>query len=240
MAKYAARVQETTTTTGTGALSLDGAVAGYQGFLDPSNIGDGDYVPYMLLDGDGSSWERGMGLLASGSPNTLTRSFVFESSNAGAAIDLTSGTHTVMLTPHPEIRSFRGCRLQPAAQDVTSQAWLTIGTELEDTDDCWTSGDDEWITPPAWADRWRVHALICATNSSDPGGERTVEIWHQKAIDEMVGIGSSHTLDGICAQSRPFVRYNEYDLITVRYKNSTGVADTINSSDSVIVLEVLE
>ena len=53
MAKYASRVKETTTTTGTGTIDLNGAVTGFRGFLDPSEISDQDYVPYILHDAGG-------------------------------------------------------------------------------------------------------------------------------------------------------------------------------------------
>jgi hypothetical protein len=99
MAKYASRVKETTTTTGTGTINLDGAVAGFRTFLAPADINDQDYVPYILLDADGLAWEEGYGKVIAGTPNQLERGFVMDSSNGGAAIVLSAGTHTVGIGP---------------------------------------------------------------------------------------------------------------------------------------------
>ena len=45
------RVKETTTTTGTGTISLDGAATGFQSFV--SSIGDGNVTYYAIEDGNG-------------------------------------------------------------------------------------------------------------------------------------------------------------------------------------------
>jgi hypothetical protein len=95
MAKLADRVKETTASTGTGALSLAGAVAGFRAFADA--LDNGDMVPYVIEAANGVDWETGLGTFATGSPSTLTRSTVTASSNAGAALDLPAGPHVVFL-----------------------------------------------------------------------------------------------------------------------------------------------
>ena len=52
------RVKETTTTTGTGTVTLAGAVTGYQAF---SAIGDGNTTHYVIEDANGTGWEVGIG-----------------------------------------------------------------------------------------------------------------------------------------------------------------------------------
>lgn len=84
------RVKETTTTTGTGSLTLAGAVTGYQAF---SVIGDGN-ATFYTIDG-GSQWEVGIGTYAS-SGTTLSRDTVLASST-GSKIDLSAGTKTVFV-----------------------------------------------------------------------------------------------------------------------------------------------
>ena len=49
------RVQETTTTSGTGTLSLAGAVAGYQSFV--SGVGSGNTTYYTIYDQIAQVWE---------------------------------------------------------------------------------------------------------------------------------------------------------------------------------------
>jgi hypothetical protein len=89
------RVQETTTTTGTGSVTLDGAVPGYQTFS--SAIGDGSLTYYTIADQGGSNWEVGYGTYSS-SGNTLSRDFVFSSSNSGSLVTFTAGTKSVFVT----------------------------------------------------------------------------------------------------------------------------------------------
>lgn len=86
------RVQETTTTTGTGTINLAGAATQCQSFV--SGIGSGNITYYTILGGNGTDWEVGIGTVTSGSPNTLSRSTILASSNSGSAISLT-GTSTV-------------------------------------------------------------------------------------------------------------------------------------------------
>jgi hypothetical protein len=105
MAIVADRVKETTSTTGTANIVLAGAVSGFRTF----NTAIGQNVPfyYALLDSNGTSWETGSGYLIS--PTALVRDRIHVSTNGNAAINLTSGTHTVFcsLTADP-IRDLQG------------------------------------------------------------------------------------------------------------------------------------
>lgn len=85
------RVQETTTTTGTGTVTLAGAVNGFQSF---SVIGDGNTTFYTITSG--TDFEVGVGTYTA-SGTTLSRDTVLESSNSGNAITL-SGTSNVFVT----------------------------------------------------------------------------------------------------------------------------------------------
>lgn len=88
------RVFETTTTTGTGTVNLDGAATGFQTFV--AGVGDGNETYYVLEDG--TDWEVGIGTVTSGSPNTLSRDTVLQSSNSDAAINWGSGTRNVFVS----------------------------------------------------------------------------------------------------------------------------------------------
>lgn len=85
-------VRETTNTSGAGTITLLGAVSGYRAF--GAILADGDTVPYMIRDVDGLGWEYGLGTYTA-SGTTLARTTIYDSSNAGAAITLTAGTHRV-------------------------------------------------------------------------------------------------------------------------------------------------
>lgn len=84
------RVQETSTTTGTGTLTLAGAVSGFQTFS--SAIGNGNTTYYAIVNG--SEWEVGLGTVAAG---TLARTTVIASST-GSAISFSAGTKSVFVT----------------------------------------------------------------------------------------------------------------------------------------------
>lgn len=84
------RVQETSTTTGTGTLTLAGAVTGYQSFS--SAIGNGNTTYYGIYLNGGSEWEVGIGTVGAG---TLARTTVLASSNAGSAVNFSAGQKSV-------------------------------------------------------------------------------------------------------------------------------------------------
>lgn len=88
------RVQETTTTTGTGTVVLGGAVIGYQSF---AVIGNGNTTYYTIADQSGGNWEVGIGTYYSGNVS-LARTTVLASSNANAAVPFTSGPKSVFVT----------------------------------------------------------------------------------------------------------------------------------------------
>lgn len=94
MLKLADRVKETTTTTGTGAVSLAGAAAGYRSFV--SGIGNGHTCYYCIAGG--SEWEVGIGTVTDAATDTLSREKVLASSNAGALVNFSAGTKDVFVT----------------------------------------------------------------------------------------------------------------------------------------------
>jgi hypothetical protein len=85
------RVQETTTTTGTGTLTLGGAVTGYQSF---SAIGNANTTYYAIYASGGSEWEVGIGTYTA-SGTTLSRTTVLASSNGGSLVSFSAGTKNV-------------------------------------------------------------------------------------------------------------------------------------------------
>ena len=89
------RVRETTSTTGTGAVTLGGAVGGFQSFA--AGIGNDNTTYYAISINSESEWEVGLGTLNADS-STLTRTTVLESSNGDAAVDFSAGSKEVFCT----------------------------------------------------------------------------------------------------------------------------------------------
>jgi len=89
------RVKETTTTTGTGTVTLGGAVSGFQTFT--SVLSNADTTYYAIIDYSNNEFEVGLGTFTS-SGTTLARTTILESSNSGSAVDFGSGTKEVFIT----------------------------------------------------------------------------------------------------------------------------------------------
>jgi hypothetical protein len=89
------RVRETTSTTGTGAVTLGGAVGGFQTFA--AGIGNDNTTYYAISINSENEWEVGRGTLNADS-STLTRTEVLESSNGDAAVDFSAGSKEVFCT----------------------------------------------------------------------------------------------------------------------------------------------
>jgi hypothetical protein len=85
------RVNETSTTTGTGTFTLAGAVTGFQTF---SAIGNGNTTYYTIVLQGGTEWEVGLGTYTS-SGTTLSRDTVLSSSNSGSLVNFSAGTKNV-------------------------------------------------------------------------------------------------------------------------------------------------
>jgi hypothetical protein len=95
MANFQDRVKDTTTTTGTGSITLAGsAPTGFRTFASALGAAAAK-IPYAIVGATGE-WEVGFGDL-SGS-TTLARTFVTASSNSGAAVSFSAGTKDVFIT----------------------------------------------------------------------------------------------------------------------------------------------
>jgi hypothetical protein len=89
------RVKETTTTTGTGTVSLAGAVTGFETFA--AGIGNSNTVYYCIAHQDQAEFEVGLGTL-DGDSSDLARTTIISSSNSDSAVDFSSGTKDVFCT----------------------------------------------------------------------------------------------------------------------------------------------
>ena len=99
------RVKETTTSTGTTAITLAGAATGYQTFL--SAVGNANTTYYTIADQTGANWEVGIGTYTT-SGNTLSRDTILASSNAGSLVTFTAGTKDVFVTYPAEKATYLG------------------------------------------------------------------------------------------------------------------------------------
>ena len=90
------RVKETSTTTGTGAVTFGGAVTGFDTFS--TGVGNSNTTYYAIVNRTVDEWEVGLGTLAADS-STLTRTTVLTNSDGNtSAITLSAGTKDVFCT----------------------------------------------------------------------------------------------------------------------------------------------
>jgi len=98
MQKIADRIKELSATTGTGPMALLGALTGFLRFSSAMSVNDTCYYAIEGLNSVGfpnGEWEVGNGTYSAA--NTLTRTTVLASSNAGAAVNFSVGSKYVWL-----------------------------------------------------------------------------------------------------------------------------------------------
>ena len=113
------RVQELSTTTGTGTLTLTGAVSGFQTFS--SAIGNTNTTYYAITLG--SDFEVGLGTVGAG---TLSRDTVLESSNSGSLVNFGAGSKNVFVTYPAERATYQDSTLTAYAPQVAASNGITL------------------------------------------------------------------------------------------------------------------
>jgi hypothetical protein len=98
------RVKETTTTAGTGTITLDGATTGFQSF---AVVGNGNTTFYSIVAQVGNEWEVGIGTYTSA--GTLLARTTVLSNSAGTqptALTFSAGTKDVFVSYPAELAAF--------------------------------------------------------------------------------------------------------------------------------------
>ena len=89
------RVRETTTTTGTGSVTLGGAYTGFQTFL--AGVANNNSTYYTIANVVSGEWEVGIGTYTTAG-NLLSRTTVLSSSNGGSLVNFAAGSKDVFVT----------------------------------------------------------------------------------------------------------------------------------------------
>src|SRR4051812_5163333 len=118
------RVQETTTTSGTGSFTLGGAVQGFQAFSASIGVGNGTY--YVVSDPISGAWEVGSGTLTSGT--VLTRTAI-SSSNSNGLVTFVANTKQIFHSLPASKWVISDSLPTPFIQDLAPTASYTIGTD---------------------------------------------------------------------------------------------------------------
>jgi len=118
--KIADRVKETTTTTGTGTVTLLGAITNFETFS--ANLSNSDTTYYAIVDNTNGAFEVGLGTYSS---NTLARTTPIASSNSNSAVNFGVGTKEVFITTPASKMAFL---------DASGNLISTGGSSVVDTD----------------------------------------------------------------------------------------------------------
>ena len=113
------RVKESTTSTGTGAITLSGAAATFDTFQSYMTNGDTTYYAIVHTTSGVDEWEVGLGTWNTG--NTLTRTTVLAGSNGTSAQDFAAGNKDVFMT-------YPAAHAALAEDDVTFDNITVTGT----------------------------------------------------------------------------------------------------------------
>ena len=90
------RVKESTTSTGTGTINLDGATGGFKSFV--AGIGTTNRTYYAIVGRTTTEFEIGLGTVTDAAPDTLSRDVILSSSNSDAKVSFSAGTKDVFCT----------------------------------------------------------------------------------------------------------------------------------------------
>jgi len=240
------RVAETSTTTGTGAFTLSGALTGHQRFS--AVCATSDTTEYVIVAENGT-WEEGFGTYSSA--NTLTRTTVSGSSNAGAAVNFAAGNKTVLMTPQASrvggiprssalMKGDGAGALSAASAGTDYQAAITASGVLKGAGSgsvsAATAGTD-YLAPPSGTSILKANsggALANAAAGTDYASpSQTFYIGTtQVAINRA---SSALTLDGITLTDPAIVGAIVEDVYTI----SDGASVDINPSNGSIQLWTL-
>ena len=90
------RVKETSTTTGTGTISLAGASQGFETFV--TGIGTTNKTYYCITNSTQTEFETGIGTVTDATPDTLSRDTVISSTNSDNLVNFAAGEKDVFCT----------------------------------------------------------------------------------------------------------------------------------------------
>ena len=119
------RVKEQTTTTGTGTVTLGGAISGFDTF---ASVGNGNTTYYAIVSQSANEWEVGIGTYTA-SGTTLSRDTILESSNSDSAVNFSAGTKDVFVT-YPADKSVYADAAGTVNTGAIAAASLTLTTDL--------------------------------------------------------------------------------------------------------------
>jgi hypothetical protein len=224
------RVQETTTSVGTGAVTLAGAALGYQSF---AVIGNGNTTYYTIAAQGGSDWEVGIGTYTS-SGTSLSRDTVLSSSNGGSLVTFAAGIKAVFVTyPSEKSVNLNSSGNVSALGTVSSGTWQgsTIGVAYGGTGVTASSGANSVVLRDS-NQNISVNRVNQANTTTTAAGGTTALTAASTYIHTLVGTGGqTYTLpDATTLTTGVAFLFNNIATSTLTIQNfAAGAIGTIPS-----------
>ena len=179
------RVQETTATTGTGTITLGGAVAGYQSF---AVVGNGNTTFYCIVNS--SAWEVGIGTYSSTGPTLARTTILSNSNNNGSPITLVGASNVFVTYPSSKsVYEDASGNVSPLGT-ITSGVWngTTIGVAYGGTGVTTSSGANSVMIRDA-NQNVAVNRLNQSNTNTTAAGGVTALTTASSYIHTLVGTG---------------------------------------------------
>ena len=148
------RVRESSSTSGTGTITLAGAATGFDSF---ASIGDGNTTYYAIIDTIAGDWEVGLGTYTA-SGTTLSRDTVLESSNSDTLVNFAANSKDVICTYPADKSVFLAADGSLTLPGALSATGAVTGSNLNVSN---------WDTAYGWGDHSTVGYLTSYTET-DP------------------------------------------------------------------------
>lgn len=236
-ANIVSSVVESTQTTGTGTLDLDGAVAGFRGF--GGTLTDGKQVYYLIEDNpeDPTEYEIGYGTYNTGSPNTLTRDVVLFSSSGTSKISLSSGTTYIVrgIAPAEAFGTAAGNDIGKSIGDVAQYEDDGSGNSALNHPNMPQVGNSPIVesgsnTDGFWV-RWADGTQACFVGSSSSGlNGNQPNTWTTTSI----------TFGGVISWTfpKPFVADNQV-MVSVAAEDNQGIGSVVGGDKTKAELRII-
>ncbi|QDP51768.1 MAG: hypothetical protein GOVbin1578_31 [Prokaryotic dsDNA virus sp.] len=216
------RVKETTTTTGTGSISLAGAVTGFRSFSSVLSTND---TCYYAIVGTGE-FEVGLGTLSNST--TLARTTVISSSNSNSAVNFSAGSKDVFITQP----ATKAVLLNAAGNvhDITTTN-LSEGTNQYYTD---TKADARIANNIIDEDSFATDSATRAPSQQSVKAYIAAQIQTKDNTDEITEGSSNlyHTSERVQDVVGAMMSSNTETGITVTYEDGDGTLDFVVASQT--------
>lgn len=225
--KLPENVQETSTTTGTGAKTLAGAVPGAFSFA--SQLSNGD--TFFAVVTDGTDHEAGIASYNSGA-NSISFSSFFFTTNGGAAVNWTSGTRDVLVAlPGGAIKGLldpaggTGIMVQTGSGTYVRRA-LVVGNGLTVVDGDGIAGDPTLNVKYGKQTLWIPAAAMTPTITSGCDVLQTIELTTTQPNMSVLDFDGAGTAKEYAQFSVAFPRSWNLGTVTARFFWTVSAAVT--------------